>query len=346
MNAGPLQQRRKRALGRPRPERRVIAVTGSDTFLGRNILGLLEEDPSVSKIIALDIVQPTTAKQKTRFYKLDLTQPSVDARLSEILHAEEVDTFVHLAFLAAPTPATTWAHELESVGTMHVLNACREQRVGKFILWSQTALYGPHASNPNFLTEEHPLRGLKGSVYLRDKIEAETETRRFAEALPNTIVTVLRLGPMIGPTVRNYVTAWLSRRFVPTMMGFDPLVQVVHEMDAVGAFKLAIDGEARGAFNIVADGVLPISTVIKLAGRTAVPVPHFLAQRATSFLWSANLSDAPPAFFNFLKFLCVCDGTKAKNELGFRPTYTTREAVLDFEGALRLREAHLLQEGA
>ena len=53
---------------------------------------------------------------------------------------------------------------------MHVLNACREARVKKIVMQSTTALYGPHASNPNFLRESHPLRGIPGNAFLADKM--------------------------------------------------------------------------------------------------------------------------------------------------------------------------------
>lgn len=321
-----------------------MALTGADTFLGRNLVGLLEEDDAIARIVAIDTQTPRTAGNKTRFYQLDLTEPAVDARLSEILQAEEVDMVVHLAFLSSPSHATAWAHELQSVGTMHVLNACREQRVRKLVMWSETLLYGPHPDNPNFLTERHPLRGLEGSVFLRDRIEAERETARFAEQSADRVVTVLRLAPMLGPTVQNFMTRWLSRRLVPTMMGFDPLLQMVHELDALAAFKMAIDRDVPGAFNIVGDGVLPVSTVVKLAGRVAVPIPHFVARQANALLWAAHLNEAPPAFLDYLRYLCVADGAKARAELGFRPAFTSREAVVDFGGTLRLRDARLLAE--
>lgn len=327
-----------------RPPRRTVALTGADSFLGRNLIGLLEEDERYSSIVALDVRRPRTAGRKTRFYQVDLTQPSVEARLSEILVAESVDCIVHLAFLSSPTAAEAWAHELESVGTMHLLNACRQASPSKLILRSQTLLYGAHRTNPNHLTEAHPLRGLAGSRFLADKIEAELEVRRFSEATPGCTVTVLRLAPLLGPTVRGWVTRWLSRRLVPTALGFDPLVQFLHEMDAVAAFKLALDRDAPGVYNIVGEGVLPVSTVVKLAGRVAVPVPRRILRAATALLWMTNANEAPPHFVSFLRYLCVADGSAARHRLGFAPAFTTREAVLDFAGALRLREAKLMQE--
>jgi hypothetical protein len=54
--------------------------------------------------------------------------------------------------------------------------------------------------------------------------------------------------------------------------------------------------------------------------------------------------EAPPAFVAMLRYLCVADGARARDALGFVAAYTSRDAVLDFESALRLREARLLHE--
>src|SRR4051794_9890469 len=40
---------------------------------------------------------------------------------------------------------------------------------------------------------------------------------------------------LAGPTVESYITRWLARPVVPTLLGFDPLVQFVHEVDALAA---------------------------------------------------------------------------------------------------------------
>ncbi len=326
--------------------RRTVALTGADGFLGRNLVGLLEDDDRVGRIVALDVTNPSTSGRKTRFYKVDLTQPSVDARLAEILAAEDVDTFLHLAFLASPTHASAWAHELESVGTMHVLNACRERPVRKFVLWSQTILYGASPSNPNFLTEDQPLRGHAESRFLRDKIEAEQAVARFAKQVPGTVATVLRMAPILGPTAHNYLTRYLGRRVVPTLLGFDPLLQFTHEVDALAALVLAVMRDAPGVFNVASEGVLPLSTVVQLAGRVALPVAHPVAYPLARALWAAQLSEAPWMFLDYLRWICVADTERASRELRFRPSFTTREAVLDHAGAQSLRDARLLRNAA
>ncbi len=325
---------------------RVIAFTGAASFLGTNLIGLMQEDERISRIVAIDTEPPPTAGSKTRLYQVDLTQPTAEARLGEILQAERADTLVHLAFLPSPTTATAWAHELESVGTMHALIAAKQARIKKLVLWSQTLLYGAHASNPNFLTEDHPLRATAREPFFGDKIAAESETLKFAQKNPSTQVTILRTAPILGPTVSNFLTRYLARRLVPTLMGFDPLVQFLHEIDAITAFMVAIHRNVAGTFNIVSDGVLPLSTVIRLAGRIAIPVPQPLAEAITRIAWPLQLADAPAGFIRYLRYLFVADGDRARDVLGFVPAYTSRDAVLDFTSAQRLRDVQLLQEAS
>jgi UDP-glucose 4-epimerase len=323
---------------------RVVAITGAVSFLGRNLIGLLEEDERVRRIVSIDLVAPKTAGQKTRTYDVDLTLSGAEERVTEIFGAEAVDTVVHLAFLSSPAHATAWAHELESVGTMHVLNAARRTNVRKLVVRSHTWLYGAHPTNPNYLTESHPLRARRAEPFFADKIDAESEALKYADPERGRVVTVLRTAPILGPTVRGYLAQYLSRRLVPTILGFDPLWQLLHEADAVAAFKLAVDRDAPGVFNIVGDGVLPFSTVVKLAGRVAVPVPRSVAKTLVGALWLTQVAEAPPTMLDYLQYLCVADGERARRDMGFAPAYTTREALLDFASAQHLRDARLLSE--
>lgn len=326
---------------------RSVAVTGASTFLGKRLVALLEEDPSVRRVVVLDVKSAPTAGPKTVYYEVDLTQPGVESRLSEILHAESVDTLAHLAFAASPTQATAWAHELESVGTMNVLAACRRNpgRVKKLVVSSTVLVYGPHPDNPNFISETRAPRGLHGSDFVADKLDVEAQVQRFASESPACCVTILRFSTILGPTVDNYVARWLSRRLVPTVLGHDPLVQLAHEADASAALKLAVDRDAPGVFNIASRGVVPVSSLVKLAGRLSLPIPYGVYRQLTGLLWVAQLGEAPPAFVAALRYLCVVDIGEAEKRLGFKPRYSTQDAVLDFEGALRVREARLLHEG-
>lgn len=322
-------------------EGRRIAVIGARSFLGRNLLALLSGDAKIDALLAIDDEPGAAGEAGVRSIELDLTTPGAEVKLAQVLADERVDTVVHVAFLDVPSHTAAFAHELESVGTMRLVRALRRSHVKKLILGSHTWLYGANSENPNFLREDAPLGASRSEPWFADKIEAESEVQRFAEAQPEVTVTVLRNAPILGPTIDNLVARYLGRALVPSLLGYDPLIQLVHEVDAVGALKWAVFRNVPGAYNIVGDGVLPLSTVIKLAGRTRAPLPGPFARRASAALWLAQLGDAPAGFLRYLRYLCVADGHKARGA-GHRPTFSTREAILDFVGAQRLRDVNLL----
>jgi UDP-glucose 4-epimerase len=326
-----------------RSGKRVVAITGAATFLGENLIGFLEDDESIERLTGIDGGAPQTAQRKTRIYQLDLSQSAAEDHLGEVLAAEGVDTLVHLAFLPSPTHASAYCHEFESVGTMRALNACRRSHVNKFVMWSQSVLYGARPDNPNFLSEDHPLRA-RSAPFFRDKIEAEEEALRFGAPGRGRSVTILRTAPIVGPSVDNYLTRYLSHRVVPTVLGFDPLWQFLHEADAVRAFRLAVLRDFPGVFNVAPDGVLPLGTAIRLAGRSPLPLPRSLADTVVGALWLAQVAEAPAAFIDYLQYLCVVDGAELERVSGFRPLYTSREALIEYAAAQHLRDVRLLTE--
>ena len=315
----------------PKPGR-VVAVTGACTYLGGELLRRLEEDPKYSRILALDIRPPNVSGHKIEFIKLDLTQPTVDSELATLLQNNQVDTFVHGAFLSHPTHAAEWAHELEDVGTMHVLNACAGVEPRRLIMISTTLVYGAHPKNPNFLTEDAELRGHRDSRFVNDKVRAERQVHRFAQEHPDVEVCILRFAPILGPTASNMYTRFFRRPVAPVMMGHDPLMQFVHEQDAAFALTKAVDSHAVGPFNIVGKGVLPYTTVLALLGRVPVPMPQLVARQVSKILWATQLVGSPPSFLDFLLYLCVADGERAKRELGFSPRLSIKRTILDFLG--------------
>jgi UDP-glucose 4-epimerase len=321
---------------------RVIALTGAASFLGKNLIGLLEEEPSVARIVAIDLDAPKSAGEKTLVFPVDLTLQNAKDKVATILTAERVDTLVHLAFLSRPTHAAAFAHELESIGTMHVMHAARVAALPKLVLWSQTMLYGALPSNPNYLTETHPLRADASDPFFGDKIAAEREANAFAERRGSRgapVVTILRTAPILGATVNNYITRYLGMRAAMTLLGYDPLWQLVHEVDVLAAFRTAILGDYPGTFNIVGEGVLPLSRMLELAGAVAVPTPGPIARATAQAMWAAGLGAGPPSFLAYLRYVCVADGDKARRVMGFTPMHNARDAAIDFARAEKLRGA-------
>jgi UDP-glucose 4-epimerase len=171
---------------------------------------------------------------------------------------------------------------------------------------------------------------------VENRREAETLLGTWSRAHPDTQVTVLRTCWIAGPTYSDHVTRYLERPVVPTLIGYDPLLQFIHEQDALRVFEQAALEPHPGVFNVVARGVLPLSTLLRLAGKRSLPLPSPILYRLRDVPSQGLTGDRPPGFYDYLRYLWVADGERAWETFG-EPRYTTREAWMALVSARRLR---------
>ncbi|MEE2779734.1 MAG: NAD-dependent epimerase/dehydratase family protein [Myxococcota bacterium] len=317
---------------RTAPKRRV-ALTGARTYMGERLVASLEADERCEHILICDSAPPANVGPKTRFAQLDLTRPDADGYMAGLLEEERIDTLCHLAFLAFPSHASSWAHEVEAIGSLYVMNAAAAAKVRKVVMSSTTMVYGAHSHNPNYLTEEEPLRGTPSSRWVNDKVSAERELMRLKMDAPEIITTSLRFGIVVGPSVRGFFPRVLDRDVIVRFMGYDPLMQFVHEDDAQQALLKAVWEDHQGPFNVVGDGVVYLSDVARIGGKVPLTVPHTLAQPLTTLLWGLQVVDIPGAFLDFFRYSWCGDNRRMRNVMGFEPRYSSREALIEFFGS-------------
>ena len=304
-----------------------IAITGASSFLGERLLRRLIRDGHGDDLVVIDIAEPSVSEGMVHFRRIDLTEPAADQAMLDQLKADEIETLIHLAFLTNPRRDTTNAHELESIGTLAVFAAAAAAGVKNVVMRSFTFVYGARGQNPALIREETALPSRAPLGWLRDKVEAEEHAASFAKRYPEMAVRVLRFAPLLGPNVRTFYSRIFDRRLVPTLLGYDPLLQLLHPDDAEEALVQATHSLARGAFNIVPRGVLPLSTAIHLSGKVAAPVAHPIAYAAADLLYATGLSEAPGGFIDYVRYPCVADGGKASQVLDFTARHSTRESL-------------------
>ena len=321
-----------------------IAVTGIGSFLGSRILRRLVDERGPDGVLAVDIASPP-ATLGVRHRDVDFTEPASDQKLLDVFREEGVTAVVHNAFFTNPRRDAAYAHELESIGTLGLLAAAAAAGVGHVVMRSFTAVYGARGQNPNFLTEDHALQPNTSLAWARDKLEAEHHAASFARRYPSMTITILRFAPLFGPGVHNFYTSIFDHRVVPVPMGYDPLVQLLHPDDAMAAFELAIAKAPRGPVNVVPKAPIPLVSALHLAAKIPAPVPHPVAYVAADLLWAAGLVEAPGGFVDYVRFLFKADGERAKQELGFVPRHSSRDALFAYlryrhpEAAARAAEA-------
>ena len=313
-----------------------IAITGLGTFLGRHLVQRLSalEDPPV--LLGLDVQPPLRMLPHFRFHPIDLTEAAAEAALAEILRDEKIDVVAHLAFRPFPSRDFELDHELETIGSLQVMGACAAAGVGRLVIESTTMVYGARADNPNFLEESHPLRGHPGAHAVQNRVEVEAMAADWSARYPEIECTVLRHCWVMGPRFFDRVVEFFEADTVPTVLGWDPLLQFVHEEDLLHVFQRAILEPHPGVFNIVGRGVAPLSTLLAWAGKRKLPVPKPLLYRTAWLAAQRASGDVPAGFFDYLRYLWVADGARGWKEFG-EPTYTTAEAWSAFVGSRRLR---------
>ena len=317
------------------PRRPKIVVTGGAGPLGARFVRALGARET-HDLVVFDLVPPPEAPPDVRHRFLDLNLPHADGTVYKLLEEERPDVIVHLAQIRSPSRNVTYVHELNAIGSLHVLSAAGEAKVPRVIVGSTTLVYGARGDNPNFLTEEHPLRPDPQDQFVRDFVEAEGHARTHARRHPEAKVTVLRFAPFMSADVRDYRGRTLAAPFAVTLMGYDPLIQALHIDDAVQAILLALDNPAAtGVFNIAPEGVLPISSARLLFGSLPIPVPHGLAYVLYEAAWELGVGLMPGIHAHYLRYLCVADNRKARRVLGFAPRRTTLDVILEAARARR-----------
>jgi UDP-glucose 4-epimerase len=317
-------------------EPEAVAITGLDTYFGQRLAERLLATPGAPRVVGIDLHRPLRLAGRIDFHRVDLTDPTADGQLADVLADQGVTALIHLAYRSSPTPDVEYDHELETIGSLHVMNACAAAKLRRLVVASSTMLYGARPTNPNFLLETHRLRGHPEAHCVANRVEAEGLVTEWAARHPDTDVTVLRSCWVMGPHYRDYVTRYFDRPVVASVLGYDPLIQLIHEDDLLDVYERAVRRAHPGVFNVVAPGVLPLSTLLSLAGKTRVPLPASLLERLPGQAGPTLTGDGPAGFYDYLRYLWVADGQRGWAEFG-QPTYSTKEAWIAFVGAQRLQ---------
>jgi UDP-glucose 4-epimerase len=303
-----------------------ILVTGVAGYWGVRVAEKLLKQPAYH-VIGLDMAKPGSELAGLDFIQADLR----DTLLVELLKLERVNIVCHLSFQEAERPSeAVYDHNVN--GTIKLFNACAEADVHKIILRSSTTVYGARPENSAFLAETHPLRTGALYEYNRDFAEIEAFYNKFQRQHVDIGLSILRFANIVGPTAPSPMTRYLRDPLAPRLLGFDPMMQVIHEDDVVGALVHFVESSITGAFNIAAEGVMPLTQMTNQAGKIPIPIPHLCAYLEVGLIGAGGLGldHHMPIEPDYLRYPCVGDTNKMQHEMGFTPHYSAAEALSEF----------------
>ena len=308
---------------------RRILITGVSRFLGLRLAKRLEEDDDVELIVGVDLQEPPLPVKKMDFVRVDIRNPLI----ARVLETTKVDTLIHTNIASSPgrLGGRSQMKENNVIGTMQLFAAAqRAERLQRVVMKSSTAIYGSSPGDPSLLPENHASRQVDLSGYGKDCAEAEQYARDFGRRRPDVDLMVLRTQNVVGPTVKTSMTDYLSLPVMPTALGFDPRLQFLHEQDAVEALYLGLKSTETGIYNIAADGVVYLSQAIRQLQRLEFPILLPAATTAAGLLRRFGVIDFPTDQLKLMLFGRVVDTRRARERLGFAPTFTTAETLQDF----------------
>jgi UDP-glucose 4-epimerase len=313
---------------------RVVLVTGVSTDLGGRFARSLTTDHDVERVIGVDVVPPREDLGDVRFVRADIRNPVI----AKVIAGEDVDTVVHMSVVATPGTAggRTSMKELNVIGTMQLLAACQKARtVRHLVVRSSTAVYGSSPRDPAMFTEDMAPQRMPRSGFAKDVFEVEGYVRGFARRRPDVEITMLRAANTVGPTVRSPLVQYFSLPVIPTVLGFDARLQLLHEKDLLRAVGHATVNGVHGTFNVAGDGILLLSQARRRLGRPSVPMPSFAVSQLGSFVRQSRVADFSPEQIAYLTYGRGVDTTRMRKVLGFEPEYTTAGALDDMRSSLR-----------
>lgn len=285
-----------------------IAIVGSHSRFAALLVPMLEQETGMCVISLDDQIAASNGNHLPA------------AQLIERLRDERVDTVVipTIAGEESTTIGREYALVHNILTPMQIFGACVRAGVMRIILRSSTLVYGAHPAHPLFLSESHPVTTPKGAGLLRNYIELDRFATSFAQTYPNLAVVVLRCASMVGSGISSPLARYLTQPAPAVIIGFNPLVQVVHPHDAARAFVHAVQQPVRGPFNIAAHPPLTLMHAIRLAGRQ--PLPTLAPLLAAVALFRSHSTFARwPLHDTFLYYPCVAETKHAHDTLAWHP---------------------------
>jgi UDP-glucose 4-epimerase len=204
------------------------------------------------------------------------------------------------------------------------------------VVKSSTLVYGSNYQDPVWFSEETPrTRGPRTRVE-RSLIEVEGYLRDFAEDNPHVTVSLLRFSNVLGTDIITPISKALGLPLVPSILGFDPLMQFVEEDDVVRSIEFVTTNQVPGIYNVAGDGRLPWSEVAAICGKRHIPLPPVRTNWAAAPLTAIGF-DLPPETLDLLRYGRGTDNRRLK-EAGFKYRYTSAGTVESYARAQRLRK--------
>jgi UDP-glucose 4-epimerase len=296
-----------------------VVITGIASRLGRMLARAIHDR---CHIIGID-------HRPVRHMPKDITVHTLDLRrrrAEDIFRRNRVDAVLHLVPAVDVGVPGRERRARVVLGTHKVLEYCDHWEVPKVVVLSSAAVYGPNPDNSQFLREEAPLLAGPRFATIREIVEVDMYTQSYFWQHPEIDVVLLRPAHIVG-RLENPASRYLGLTPTPTLLGYDPMVQVMAPEDVCSAIELAMKPGIRGIYNVAGPPASPLSEVIRRIGHRALPVPEGLVRLTIGALSGVGIGRVPAEEVDYLKYVCMVDDIRARSVLRYAPSRTLDQTL-------------------
>ena len=302
-----------------------ILITGISGGLGRLLARRLMREAEVCGVDR----QPWKSRPPgIRLHKVDLRK----RRFEDVIRTEKPDVVIHMGFIRDFRSGQALRHDVNVRGTKQLLDHCASHGVSQLIVLSSSYVYGAFSENPFYMDEDSPLSASRSYPEIRDLVEVDTLASSFIWRHPEVRTCVLRPVNTLGTHVHSMAASLLRMKRVPTVMGFDPMMQFISEKDVTEAVVAALAQRLQGVFNVVGPGEVPLHTAIAEVGRTTIPIPDPLARSIYNRGFRWGLWPYPAGVLDYLKYPISLSGERFQQATEFVPQVSLREIFASMRG--------------
>jgi UDP-glucose 4-epimerase len=298
-----------------------VLVTGVSGKIGRMVATrLLAEGHTV---VGIDR-RPWPGAPK----EIELHQEDIRKRAAEdVFRAHRPEGVIHMATVTHLVGSSEDRYRINLYGTRAVFDHCKTYGAQAAVFVGRHTYYGASADSPLYHREDDPPMAVTTFPELADLVAADLYACTALWRQPQLTTSVLRICYTLGPAHVGTLAMFLRGRRVPMVLGFDPLYQFMHEEDAAAAICLALERRLRGVYNVSGPPPMPLSLIVKLAGRTAVPIPEPIFPY---LLGRFGLPKLPPGAVQHVKFPVTIDSSAFREATGFTPRFAEDETIATY----------------
>jgi UDP-glucose 4-epimerase len=299
-----------------------VLVPGASGATARKLVARLVQEGH--QVIGID--RRPWQRPPIEFYEVDVRKRGAE----EVFRKTRPQTVVHMATVTSLAVPGEERHRINLGGTRAVFDYSRAYGVEHCIFVGRHTFYGAGPDSPLFHTEDEPPQELNRYPELADLVAADLYAATALWRFPELTTTVLRVCYTLGPSGDGTLGRFLRGKRVPLILGFDPLFQFMHEDDLVAALALTVAKRPRGVFNVAGPQPLPLSRVVREAGRVPVPLPEFVV---AGMLGRFGFPKLPTGALTHVKYPVVVDPRAFREASGFAHLYDEVAAIRSFREA-------------